>query len=307
MRNNKLNRNGTPAFVLALLLPMALLVTNAQGQTLDRIRAAGTINLGYAPEQAPFSSTGADGKPSGYGVELCQWVADSLRSSLQLPDLKANFVSAKPADSIKMVAGGQIDLYCGAVGETLESRKQASFSIPVYLTGIGVLVRKDAPPAVLRVLNGEAANSGPKWRGAVNAGLANQTFAVDAGTASEAFVRRVLAQLDVLVKVVPVDSYEAGAALVEQGKAAAFFGNRTKLVIYAAGSKSSDATRVLDRHFTAEPVAFPLQRGDEDFRLAVDAALSKMLRSDAFYDLYKRSFGKPSETARLLSQAYSLP
>jgi hypothetical protein len=44
--------------------------------------------------------------------------------------------------------------------------------------------------------------------------------------------------------------------MVEQGKAVAF-GNRTKLLIYAAKSQSGDATRVLDRHFTAEPVAFP--------------------------------------------------
>jgi polar amino acid transport system substrate-binding protein len=63
---------------------------------------------------------------------------------------------------------------------------------------------------------------------------------------------------------------------------------------------------VLDRYFTYEAVALGVPRGDEDFRLAVDRALSALFRSDGVAALYQPYFGKPSEPMLRFLQANSL-
>ena len=68
-----------------------------------------------------------------------------------------------------------------------------------------------------------------------------------------------------------------------------------------------DELQVIDRRFTLEPMAMALQRGDEDFRLAIDTALSRLYSSGSYAKTYTTWFGKPSETASLLFQAYALP
>ncbi len=42
-------------------------------------------------------------------------------------------------------------------------------------------------------------------------------------------------------------------------------------------------------------MALPLDRNDEDFRLAVDQALSKLYRSERFNDIYQKWFGAADE------------
>ena len=52
--------------ILAAMVPMT-----AGAATLDRIREAGKLNIGYATDARPFSYEEA-GKPTGYSVALCE-------------------------------------------------------------------------------------------------------------------------------------------------------------------------------------------------------------------------------------------
>jgi polar amino acid transport system substrate-binding protein len=55
---------------------------------------------------------------------------------------------------------------------------------------------------------------------------------------------------------------------------------------------------MLDRMFTDERLGFALARGDEDFRLAVDRALSRVYASGEIETVYARWFGKIDDGAR---------
>ncbi len=75
------------------LLALPLLATAGTG-ALDRIKAAKTITIAYAPNAYPISFRDADGAPRGYSVDLCRrvvlvcsarWAWTRLRS----PGLKA--------------------------------------------------------------------------------------------------------------------------------------------------------------------------------------------------------------------------
>jgi polar amino acid transport system substrate-binding protein len=290
-----------------LILFLVLMVPVVGGaQTIERIQAARAVNVGYVPGQPPFTTSG-DPKPTGYLIELCRYVTGVLGTRLGIQKLDVKFVATTPSAAYDALARGEMDLFCGPAGATLAERERVSFSIPVYVSGVGALVRKDASPSLMRVLNGQVAHTGPTWRATINAGLANQTFAVYSGSTTEAWVRERIANLGVLAKIVTVSKYDQGVDLLAQGKADALFGDRAVLIRYAAERGEGDELRVVDRRFTLEPLAMAMQRGDEDFRLAVDTALSRLYSSGTYERTYSTYFGQPTETARLLFQGYALP
>jgi len=291
--------------VLLLALVTQLLsiwVHPARAQTLARIQQSGEVSLGYLADQPPFSFQASDGKPGGYAVDLCKAVVDGLKTRLQFPELRAKYVRVTRANGLDMVESGQVDVLCAAVPETLKDRERVSFSIPIYVGGLGVVVRADAPPALKKVLNGEVARTGPTWRATINGGLQNRSYAVLAGSPTESLVRERVTTMGVIAKVVPVKTYEAGIGMLESGQVDAVFGDRAMLTTLAAG-RSGAGLEVLERRFTSDPAGLAVQRSDENFRLAVDTALSRLYRSGDVLATYSFHFAEPTETARFLFQA----
>jgi len=295
-------RTTLAAVALTLVLP---LVTSAQ--TLEGIERSGTFTIGFVSDQTPFSFLSADKQAAGYSVALCQKVAAQLRTRPGQDGLRISYKPTTLENGLKMVAEGQVDILCGAVTETLQRRRRVDFSIPIFTSGIGVLLREDAPYSLVQVLKGEAPQTGPRWRATINRGLVNHVYAVHAGTTGEDWVRKQVASLGVIARVVTVDSHEQGVKMVLDRKADAYFADRIILEAYAARLNRDDQLMVLDRQFTYEPLALVTRRGDEDFRLVVDTALSELYRSDTFVGLYTRYFGEPGDTTRLLFKAYALP
>ncbi|BAN49599.1 amino acid ABC transporter substrate-binding protein [Metapseudomonas resinovorans] len=289
------------ALLLAALLPLL-----APAQTLDRIRASGILTLGYLPDQPPFSSTEGEGA-SGYSIDLCQTVAEQLRSQPGLAALKVRFVPLAPEKALDVVHDGGVDLLCSPMVDTLKRRQSVAFSLPVYTAGIGVVLRKNAPPSLVRVLNGEMEQTGPTWRATLNRGLAAHSFAVQSGTVVETWARDKLRLLKVLVTLETVASPAEGVALVADGKVDAFFASQIILRSLVARDTANTNLMVLDRRFEYEPVALAMARGDEDFRLLVDTALSQAYRSGAIVPLYSKYFGPPSEMDQTLFKLYSRP
>jgi polar amino acid transport system substrate-binding protein len=297
MRTTTLIRDCMLALVLAIVLPAL-----ATAQTLDRIKASGAINIGYVSDAAPFSVTGADGKPAGYSIDLCQKVVEGVKAKLGLPALAVNYTATSVADGLNAVAAGSVDMLCGSTTDTLARRERVSFSIPIYNGGIGVLLRKNAPSDLVRVLNGEVAHTGPTWRATVNQGLAKHTYAVREGTLTEAQIRERVAQLGVIVTIVPVKSHQEGVDMVASGKADAYFADRAILTHYAG---STSGMTLLERYFTYEPIALAVARNDDDMRLVVDTALSRLYQSDGFKDFYAGHFGKPGDVTLMFFKSFA--
>jgi polar amino acid transport system substrate-binding protein len=300
MRYTQLIRGSLTAMVMALVTVPLM----ASADTLERIKSSGIFNIAFVPDQAPFSSA-APGGAKGYSIELCQQVADATKTKLGISDLTVKYTATSVETGLEKVANGDVDLLCGAVSDTLKRRETVSFSIPIFNGGMGALVRTDAPPDLLRVLKGEEAHTGPKWRATVRMGLADHTYAVHAGTTTEEWVRKQIAGLGVTATVVSVDEHEKGVAMVENKEADAYFADRAILEEYVTEAKDADHLMIVDRYFTYEPIALATGRNEDDFRLLVDTTLSKLYRSDAFVDLYARYFGKPSEITRTLFKAYA--
>jgi len=290
------------AFLAVALLPLA----DAAADTLDRIRQAGKITLGFRADARPFSFQDGSGKPVGYSVELCHKVVEEVKAEAGLPGLTEEWVPVTLEGRFRAVQEGKVDLLCGADSETLARRKEVAFSIPIFPSGIGAILRTDAPAGLLDVLSG-APPSGPIWRGSPAQILQKKTAAVVKGTTSESWVADRLQKLQIDANVAPVDGYDAGIQSVLDRKADVFFGDRPILLEAAAGTPSGQYLVVLGRLFTSEPLALTLARGDEDFRLVVDRALSRLFRSDEFHDVYMKWFGEPDESALTFFRQTALP
>jgi polar amino acid transport system substrate-binding protein len=289
-----MNRTRTTVSLISALIALVAFVSPASSAgTLDRIRQNGKVMLGYRADAQPFSYRDESGNAAGYSVALCQAIADGLKTDLGLANLSIEWVPVTIDDRFPAVQQGKVDLLCGAESETLSRRKEVSFSLPIFPSGIGALLAADAPPELQEILERGSPPTKPIWRGSpARTLLEQQTFAVVANTRAVDWLRERAAAFDIDAKIIPVDSYEAGVQSLIDGGSDVLFGDRAILLEAAKRNPAAHDLTLLDRRFTNEPVALVLARGDEDFRLVVDQKLSQTIRSDAFRGLYARWFGE---------------
>ena len=269
-------------FALALALSCAATCAQADGGVLKRIKDSGTITLGYRDNAAPFSFRGTDGRPAGYSVELCSRITGAIRQELKLPALKINWVAVTAQTRLKAVADGKIDMECGMTTVTLARQKQVDFSSLIFVDGSNVLLREDE---TLR----QASD------------LAGRKIAVQGGTTTEQVLRRTLKTLRVEAEVLPVRTPAEGLALVEDGKAVGFAGDRIALLALAKSARDPDKLQMLAQDYSYEPYAIVLPRGESDLRLAVNRELSRLFRSGDISDILNHWFGALGAPSVLLT------
>ncbi len=300
----------TPGVAVALLLALTVLpfvqAGSASGATLDRVRQTSNLTLGYRTDAQPFSYREASGTPAGYSIALCLKIVDEVKAELKLSSLAVEWVPVTLADRFKDVQQDKVDLLCGADSATLTRMQEIAFSIPIFPSGIGAMLRADAPRLLRQVLEGPPP-SHPIWRGSpARTLLEKRIFSVLAGTTSEGWLAGRLKEFQLDATVAPVANYEAGIQRVLNRGSDVFFADRPILLDTARRNASEDLI-VLDRLFTYEPIALGFKRGDEDFRLVVDRALSRLFRSEGFRYLYGKWFGMPDESATTFFRLTALP
>jgi len=295
-------------FFLIAVLAAALqpLAQAHAASTLDRVRQAGKLTLGYRADAQPFSYRDDAGKPGGYSVAICAKVVERVKTDLGMAALSVEWVAVTPEDRFEAIQQGRIDLLCEAGSATLARRKDVSFSIPIFPGGVGALLRADAPTGLRDVLEGRP-SADPIWRGNPAQILQAKTFSAVAGTTGANWLAERIDTLKIDANAVPVKDYQSGIRRVIDRSSDAFFGERAILLDAARRGPSARNLIVLERQFTYEPIALALPRNDEDFRLVVDAALSRLLRSPEFSELYTRSFGKLDESTRAFIRSSALP
>jgi putrescine:ornithine antiporter len=301
-------RTGIATCTVAVLAATSLTLAQGTrtGTTVDRIRD-GHLRLGYRTDARPFSYKNEAGQAAGYSIAVCRKVTDSVKGDLHLGSLAVEWVPVSFEERFRALQEGRIDLLCGADTVTLARRAEAAFSIPVFPGGIGALVRADAPARLRDVLAGRGQVLQPVWRASAGQLLQSKAFSVVAGTTAEKWLAQRMTDLEVIAPVVPVDGYEAGIRAVLDRKADVLFGERAILLDAARRGPSARDLSVIDRLFTNEPLAFAMVKGDDDLRLLVDGALSRLYRSGEIGMLYADVFGEPDENALTFFRWNALP
>jgi polar amino acid transport system substrate-binding protein/glutamate/aspartate transport system substrate-binding protein len=267
-------------------LVAVLLVTIgvASAGTLDRIGQDKSIRIAYREDAPPFSYKDKIGEPTGFMVDLCRAVAKKLAEQRNFSDLKVVYVPVTAADRFEAITQQKADLLCEPTSVTLSRRELVDFSIPTFLDGASLMVRADGPKNLRD--------------------LAGQKIGVLAGTTTEEALRNTLKEAGIAGDVVAAKTHGEGLAMLDDGKISAYFGDRSILLFLIKDSKAPEKLRLADDYLSVEPYALALPRGDNDFRLAVDRALSHIYRSGEIVSIFQRSFGGKAEPSQILRTLY---
>lgn len=280
-----------PALIGTLLSVAAIGDKLAWAGTIEKIRADQTLRIAYREDAPPFSYKKANStEPTGYMVNLCQVVAKKLADQLSIPALKVAYVSVTAANRFETIEKHDADLLCEATSATLARRRHVDFSIATFADGAGLLTN-DANLQTLKELDGKKVG-------------------VLGGTTTEEALRNTLHDQDVHAEVVPAKTHDEGLAMLDGDKTSAYFGDRSILVFLLQRSKAPDKLFIAEDYFTVEPYALALAHGDEDFRLAVDTALSHIYRSGEISRIFEQTFAgkvKPTDMIKALYRLSGLP
>ncbi len=257
------------------------------------------VALGYYTDARPLSFDNESGKPSGYAVELCGRVVESAKAQLGPAGAQLEWVAVTAENRRAALRDGKVKLLCGEA-VTLSAQKEVLFSIPIFQGGVGALLRADAPAPLKQALSAPPSTSGQML-------LQQQAHGVIAGAPSEKAVADWFAGLNLPAQIVRVPNEAAGVQAVLDRKVAVFFAERSILLDAWRRSASFADLTVLTRRFTVAPIAIALKRGDDDARVAIDRALSRIYASKEFRSTYAKWFGQPDADAAAFFRLNMLP
>jgi polar amino acid transport system substrate-binding protein/glutamate/aspartate transport system substrate-binding protein len=275
---------------LTAFAALCLMESSAAAGTLDIIRDTGVLKIGYRTDAPPFSHADAVGEPAGYSVALCRAVAARIKDQLKLAKISLTYVPVTAEDRFKAVADGKVDLLCGATTATLSRRETVDFSVPTFVDGASVLLRANGPQHF--------------------SALEGRKVGVRAGTTTEDALRNTVQAMSITVETVAVTDHKDGVAKLLSDDISAYFADRAILFFLMAGSGAAEKLFLPEETFTYEPYALALRKGDGDFRLAVDRALSHLYRSGEIATVFSSAFGasaKPTAELRALYRISALP
>jgi polar amino acid transport system substrate-binding protein/glutamate/aspartate transport system substrate-binding protein len=252
--------------------------------TLDRIGQDKAVRIAFRTDAPPFSARDKNDQPVGFMVDLCREVAKKLADQLHLTSLDVTYVPVTAADRFEAIKQQKADILCEATSATLSRREAVDFSIPTFVDGASLMIRADGPHD-LKAMTG-------------------QKIGVLAGTTTEQGLRDTLKGAGIAADIIPAKTHAEGLAMLDDGKISAYFGDRSILVSLMKQSKAPDKLMLAENYLSVEPYALALQRGDEDFRLAVDRALSHIYRSGEIVEIFKRSFGDGTKPGQILETLY---
>jgi len=272
-------------FGLITLIGLSLTMPGgASAGALDRIRQEKTIRIAYREDAPPFSYKNSIGEPAGFIVDLCRAVAKKLTDQLQLSALNVIYVPVTSANRFDAIEHSKADLLCEPTSATLSRRELVDFSIATYVDGASLMIRADGPRDL-------QAMSGRK-------------IGVLDNTTTKEVLRDTLKSIGISADIVLAKTHSEGLRMLEQGTISAYFADRDILVSLVSNAKTPGKLAVANNYLTVEPYALALSRGDDDFRLAVDRALSHIYRSGEIGPIFEHNFSSHVTESPLLRELY---
>lgn len=257
-------------------LPIVALA-DAHSPTLSRIAESGEFRIGYVPDAAPMSFDDRDGKVAGYSVELCRHIAGAVRTHLGLGELQIRYVPlVLPQERIDAVVNGDVDIECGATTVTISRREQVDFTLFTFITGGTVLSTKRKPIPTLEDLPGKR-------------------IAVIQGTTTESALKRFGELNEYEFTLALIRTHDDGMRLLNEGKVDGYASDRVMLIGQVFRSADASNYVMARRVFSREPYSLMLRRGDSQFRLVADRALSALYGDARIRRLYHNWFGRYGE------------
>lgn len=255
--------------------------------TLKRIAETGQINLGFRAAEPPMSFRDQDGTAAGYSIDICGFVVAKVKQKLGRSDIKVNYVLVTAETRFAAIEADTIDILCGATTKTLSRAERVGFTQLTFVTGGSLLS-----------LNGtEIPNV---------MGLKGKRVAVVSNTTTIDALKRAIEKTLTDAEILPVESAVEGMSMLDSGYVDAFASDQVVLIGQIIARKSDRKYFLSKELFSFEPFALAVARGDPDFRLVADRALSQIYRTGQVANIYSHWFGRFGEITPALKALYRL-
>jgi glutamate/aspartate transport system substrate-binding protein len=242
--------------------------------TLAKVKETGTIVLGHRESSLPFSYIDDNQQVVGYAMDLCNHIAEAVKTNLGLETINVELVPETPATRIPLLANGTIDLECGSTTNNLERQEQVSFTITHFVVAARFVSKAENNLLSLDDLKGK-------------------TIVSTAGTTPLKQITELNVERNLGLNILSAKDHAEAFLMVETDRAAAFVMDDILLYSLAASSKDPSIYQISEEGLSVEPYGIMMRRDDPAFKAVVDAAMTEFYTSGAIEDLYKKWFLEP--------------
>ncbi|MBU3621485.1 amino acid ABC transporter substrate-binding protein [Polynucleobacter sp. CS-Odin-A6] len=242
--------------------------------TIDKVKSSGGITVAYRESSIPFSFLNDNGRPTGFGWEICGRIVDKVKQTAGLSVIEVKSQAVTSQNRIPLLQNGTVDIECGSTTNNSERGKQVSFATNYFYTGTRFLVK---------------ANSGIKD---INS-LKGKTVVSTTGTTNYQILRKLNTDSNLGFNLIGAKDHADAFLMVETGKADAFGMDDILLYGLRASSKNPAEFAVVGAPIQVEPYAIMIRKDDPSFKALVDGVLADLIKSGQFEEMYKKWFMSP--------------
>lgn len=266
-------------FVPTSLFDPPALPDRTQASTAAIITQRGKLRVGVRRDVRPFGFTDAEGKLSGFDIDLAhefarRWLDDAAAVELVI-------VSA--ADRIPRLTSGDVDLLIAAMPHKRERDALIDFSDPYFVDGQTLLIRSDSKVTTISDLR-------DKPVAALQDAPALDTL------------RQFAESQAVPLKLVTFPAYPQALDALQNGQVDALTADSVTLSQFA---QEAPTLRLIGQRFTQEYFGIGLPQGDSRLRALVNFTLQDMKADGTYDDLYRHWFPTDEPLAIELSPGHS--
>jgi ABC-type amino acid transport substrate-binding protein len=255
---------------------------------LARIKASGSVRVGYRTQAVPFSYEARESQPYGYSIDLCEAIVADVAREIGVNSLRTEYRRVTPSDRIDQVVDGRIDLECGASTNTAERRARVAFSPLIFVSGTRLLVRRGGRVHSLR-------------------DLAGRRVVVVRGTTNADVMRELAARAAPAFSVLEVDDYAQGLAVLADGRAEALAADDILMVGYLAEHGLQRQYVVVGGLLSYEPYGIMFAKHDAPLAAVVDASLRRLAATREIRWIYDKWFMRRLPSGVRLGVPMSIP
>ena len=234
--------------------------SNAGGDSLARIKAAGVIRIGVFGDKPPFGYLDANGKNQGFDVEIARNMAQDLLGS---PD-KIEFVLTEAANRVEYIKSGKVDVLLANFTQTPERAEVVDFAAPYMQVALGVVSPKNAPITSIDQLKGK-------------------TLLVNKGTTADAYFTKNHSDITLQKYDQNTETFDA----LKDGRGVALAHDNALLWAWAKENPNFDVA--IGKLGEPENIAPAVQKGDQALLAWVNSEIAAMKQDGRLLAAYEKT------------------
>lgn len=253
--------------LFTVLVIAALLFAGASfAGTLQDVKARGKILAGVKTDFPPFGFVDEKGVNKGFDVDIAKALAKELFGK----DTAVEFVAVTSANRIPFLTTGKIDIILASMTITEERKKVIDYSVPYFMSGHLILVKKDSPIT--------------KYQD-----LAGRNVSTTQGSTGDIVIGKLVPS----AQRVKFQHNSASLKALQDGRTEAFVQDDMLLVDL---QKNNPGLKIVGwPPFEPAPYGLGVRKGDAEWLDFVDKTLTKMKKSGEYQKLWDLWFGESKD------------